>query len=131
LLCTDDLDTVECGQDFDIVWSHSVLIHMDPPTVASALRLMARALRPGGTAYFTMNLGPERILGTWIYGPNYQHPFPAHPALDIREVASLDALGDVVWCPPDSGMRAVMLAARRRDGALVGQRTEAEPAVAG
>jgi len=121
LICTQDLSTTECGKDFDVIWSHSVLIHMDPPTVATALDFMARHLGSNGVAYFTMNLGPHRILGEWTFGPNYQHPMPDHPDLRIGVLASLEALGDVVWCPPDSGMQATMLrATRKRNGTCTG-----------
>ncbi len=121
LIHATDLSTTNLDGWCDVLWSHSVLIHMDPPTVAQALDFMARHLSPHGVAYFTMNLGPHKILGEWTFGPNYQHPLPEHPNLKITELASLESLGDVVWCPPGSGMRATMLrATHRRNGCPTG-----------
>jgi SAM-dependent methyltransferase len=114
LLCTQDLTTADCGRSCDVFWSHSVFIHMDPATVVTALDFLARHLADTGTAYFTMNLGPHKILGEWWCGPNYQHPMPEHPALAISVFGSLTDMGDVVWCPPGSGMQATMLQATRR-----------------
>ena len=131
LVCTNDLSTVTLGPVYDVIWSHSVLIHMDPATVQTALDCIARHLAPGGTAYFTLNLGPHKILGEWTFGPNYQHPVPEHPCLTIEPLALLSALGDTVWCPPDSGMQATMLRATRTPHVLDGQRVAAQPAHAG
>lgn len=115
LVCTQNLTDTDCGSDFDVFWSHSVFIHMDPVTVDTALGFMARSLAKNGTAYFTMNLGPHKILGEWTFGPNYQHPMPEYPSLDISVFGSLTEMGDVVWDPPGSGMQATMLQAKRRE----------------
>lgn len=111
LVWATDLDATDCFERFDFLWSHSVLIHMDPTTVASALRFMRRHLAPRGVAYFTMNIGPHKILGEWTFGPNYQHPVPECEGLRISPIGLLTEMGDVVWCPPDSGMQATMLRA--------------------
>jgi cyclopropane fatty-acyl-phospholipid synthase-like methyltransferase len=117
LIQANNLAATTLGTEFDVIWSHSVLIHMDPATVDTALDFMARHLAPNGVAWFTMNLGPHKILGEWTFGPNYQHPMPEHKDLHISSYGLLTDLRDVVWCPPDSGMQATMLRATRRNGA--------------
>jgi SAM-dependent methyltransferase len=50
-----DFSEVDFEQDFDLVWSGSLVTHLDAGAALELLRLFARRLAPGGVAVFTTN----------------------------------------------------------------------------
>ena len=98
LLCCDNLDQVHLHHKFDVIWSFSVLIHMDNDTLGRALSLVRRHLAPNGRFFANVNFG-ERPDGIWQGFPLVWRPLAFYDAafrqhgLQLAELGALKLYG--------------------------------------
>lgn len=92
LLCCDHLDGVELDDKFDVIWSFSVLIHMDDETLDKALSFVRRHLAPTGRFLANVNLG-DRPDSVWQGFPLVWRPLAFYDSAFQRHGLQLAELG--------------------------------------
>jgi SAM-dependent methyltransferase len=55
VLSSVDIDSVTFDRTFDLIWSGSLMTHLDEPRFRSMLALLSRNLSPGGHAFVTLH----------------------------------------------------------------------------
>lgn len=86
-----DVDEIAQVHEVDLVWSGSVLTHLDAPQWVPLLRYIARALAPGGVAVLTTH--GRRVAWRMENGEQFNYSYGLTDAAANRVLATYQASG--------------------------------------
>jgi len=104
LLAIDDLSKVELGRRFDLIWSFSVLIHMEDRILGDCLSFVSRHLDSHGRMYANVTIGKDED-GSWQGFPvvtrsrEFYKSAAGRHGLELIEVGTLASLGHLSGAP--------------------------------
>jgi cyclopropane fatty-acyl-phospholipid synthase-like methyltransferase len=98
LIAFDDFDTLNIDQKFSVIFSFSVLIHLEDTIARKCFAFVGRHLQKDGVFYANVNIG-EQADGNWQGFPvayrslDFYKGFASENGLELDVIDTLSALG--------------------------------------